>query len=546
MQKLDNDVLLATVRAYQETGSQRRAAEMVGLDQPQVCRHLKEAKARGLYREHDGTLEIYEGESMPLPPEGEKAVYFLSCAQNHTLLAEETFRNLMAFVEHDKGKLMVSAIKYNKGALGQRAAAKADTYASRTEELAAEYPRELIPFICDDRINLTQNLVFCGELNIMPTAVSPLSGMANYTYRKSTIVPHPKLALESVATMKGEGVKLMYTTGALTVRNYIKRKEGFKAEHFHSYGALIVEVNSKGNWFVRQLIQGEDGAMYDMDRRAYKGKITTGHRVADIAIEVHADKLDKVAADLTFGHNPDSMFERLRPHSTHVHDILDFSGRSHHTRRDPHETFRSFVNGKWELTQELRTTADVLWNQIARPWCETYVVNANHDRHLIRWLQEVDWRDDPTNAEMILALNLVILQSIRAGRKINMTAVALGMGFDKIETKKIGLPVTFLAEDESHIILPNINGGIEAGLHGDRGANGAKGTIVGIAKVDRPTNMGDKHQVAIVNHCYCHGLIGLLDQGYNHGLGSWTQANTITYVNGTRAIYSIWKGAWHA
>jgi hypothetical protein len=36
--------------------------------------------------------------------------------------------------------------------------------------------------------------------------------------------------------------------------------------------------------------------------------------------------------------------------------------------------------------------------------------------------------------------------------------------------------VTFLAEDQSHIILPDIDGGIEAGLHGDRGANGSKGT----------------------------------------------------------------------
>jgi hypothetical protein len=82
-------------------------------------------------------------------------------------------------------------------------------------------------------------------------------------------------------------------------------------------------------------------------------------------------------------------------------------------------------------------------------------------------------------------------------------------------------------------------------LHGDRGANGAKGTIMGIAKLDRKVNGADKHQIAIYNHAYFCGTSGKLDQGWNHGLSSWTHAHTVTYVNGTRAIYSIWKGAWH-
>jgi hypothetical protein len=198
------------------------------------------------------------------------------------------------------------------------------------------------------------------------------------------------------------------------------------------------------------------------------------------------------------------------------------------------------------LTAELALTADVLWNQIARPWCETVVVNANHDRHLDRWLKEVDWRFDPTNAEMILALNLVVIQHIKAGRPLNLTRVALIEGMGKIKTSNEQCPVRFLAEDESDIILPHIQGGIECGLHGDRGSNGAKGTITGIAKTDRKTNMGDKHTAAIVNHVYCCGFVGLLDQGYNHGLGSWTHAVTITYQNGTRAIVSIWKGKWRA
>ena len=83
-------------------------------------------------------------------------------------------------------------------------------------------------------------------------------------------------------------------------------------------------------------------------------------------------------------------------------------------------------------------------------------------------------------------------------------------------------------------------------MHCDRGANGAKGTITGFAKIDRKINGADKHAQAIMNHAYFCGLSGTLDQGYNHGLSSWTQSHTLTYVNGTRTLLAIWKGKWRA
>jgi hypothetical protein len=58
--------------------------------------------------------------------------------------------------------------------------------------------------------------------------------------------------------------------------------------------------------------------------------------------------------------------------------------------------------------------------------------------------------------------------------------------------------------------------------------------------------MADKHTAAIMNHTYCGGHTGLVDQGYNHGLSSWTHAHIVTYSNGTRTIISVWKGKWRA
>jgi hypothetical protein len=565
--KLTDEVLHETIHALNACGTQRAAADKLGITQSVVCERVKEAKARGLYREKSGAIEPLQAKVEPLPPKGKRKVYYLTCAQNHTKLHQEFWKNLLALVDHDDATLMVSVFKYNKDAMGQRAAAKSDAasnvsgkakpaqYTSREEELEAEYPHEIIPYVCDDRVDIAPNITFCGELNVLPTAQNPLEGLENYTFRKSTIVPHPKLAMQSIPTMQGEGVKLMYSTGCVTQRNYIKRKVGYKAEHFHAYGALIVEVDENGSWWCRQVVQGPDGAAHDLERRAFGGKVeyqgNSGGYVEDICWgDIHSDKLDPVVANVSFGQDENSMLEVLRPKSQHVHDLLDFSARSHHTRKDPWQVFESHVRGKWEMTQELVSTARTLYFDIARPWCRTFVVNSNHDRHLDIFCKQVDWREDPTNALMILTLNLVKLQAIERGRgeDCNLLSVAMKLGYDKLKDTRLGIEptVTFLAEDESHVILPGIDGGIEGGLHGDRGSNGAKGGLATFSKLDRKTNTADKHFAGIMNHAYQCGLTGKLDMGYNHGLSSWTHAHIVTYRNGMRTIVSIWKGKWRA
>lgn len=542
MRKLTDAELRATVQLVLEHGSQRAAARVAGIPQAKISQHLKEAKARGIVVEPKGDIQGLQALNLPLPDTGRIKRYYLTSAQDYTKLHAVAWKNLLAFVEHDDAKLLISTFKYDKDAMGQRERAKWET---REAELRALYPAEILPYVCDDRVNIAPNLTFCGELNILPTAEYPLSGLESYTHRNSTIVPHPKIEVRSVPTMKGEGVKLMFTTGCITQRNYIKRKVGYKAEHFHAYGALIVEVDDKGRWYCRQVTLGHDGTMYDMDRRAYNGRVTTGHRVQAITWgDVHASRLDEVCARVSWGKQKTSMLETLRPYEQHVHDLLDFSGRSHHTRRDPHEVYASHKQGKWEATHEFRITADVLWNQIARPWCDTYVVNSNHDRHLDRWLKEVDWRFDPANAKTLLAMNLAWLDAIDAKRSFMPSEHALLLYKPPVDSATEAR-VRFLPEDASHVLLPEIDGGIECGLHGDRGANGAKGTLQGFANVDRKINFADKHAIGWRNHALGVGTSGVLDMGFNKGLSSWTHAHGVTYVNGQRAIYSIWKGKWH-
>jgi hypothetical protein len=67
--------------------------------------------------------------------------------------------------------------------------------------------------------------------------------------------------------------------GACTVPNYIEKKAGLKAEFHHQIGATIVELDSAGRLFCRQIGAATDGSFQDLDAVVRAGQVTFGHRV---------------------------------------------------------------------------------------------------------------------------------------------------------------------------------------------------------------------------------------------------------------------------
>jgi hypothetical protein len=83
-----------------------------------------------------------------------------------------------------------------------------------------------VPFLKDHAIQLAPGLIWCGEMNILPTATNPLSRLEDYNGRASNIIPHAVHALESIASLPDEATKFNYATGAITLRNYIQKRAG--------------------------------------------------------------------------------------------------------------------------------------------------------------------------------------------------------------------------------------------------------------------------------------------------------------------------------
>ncbi len=553
------------VKLYKDKGTIRAVARCVGgsfrasrtLYKEAVEAGLLEPRRQGRQTRDEiketvlvGRVKAVPTSGFAVPAKGKIKRYIVTCAQNNTTLHGGLWLNLLALARHYDAKIMVSRFVYDKRSQSSDLDKKVATGKAAKERAGIEWDPRIHPYLADDRVALAPGLVWCGEMNILPTAVRPLSGLEAYTGRKSSVVPHVKLAMVSVPSGKHEATKFVYTTGTVTQRNYIQRKEGLKAEFHHCYGALLVEVDGEGDWFVRQLNADSRGTLHDLDLRVEGGVVTTGCRVEAISWgDIHVIRLNKTVRRLAWGPMAvpnDSMFSVLMPRYQFLHDLLDFRARNHHELKDPHKMFKRYVEGEDDVRKELDRTFEFL-RQAAQSRrgpdhdCETVVVDSNHDNALDRWLRETSHKSDPLNALIYLELELAKYRAL-AERDDNFHLLEWAEAH--VRGRVSG--ARFLREDESFIICPDANGGIECGMHGHLGPNGSRGNAMSFARMGRKAVVGHTHQAGITDGVYVAGTSSEFDMGYNPGPHSWSWSHVVTYPNGKRAITTMWNGKWRA
>jgi hypothetical protein len=393
-----------------------------------------------------------------------------------------------------------------------------------------------MPYVRDESLSIEEakdGLVWCGELNILPTATNPLSGLDSYTKAASSIIPHAKVQLQSVPVMRADPHKFMYTTGAVTQRNYISQKAGQKAEFHHVFGALFVEIDTDGDFFARQLIADEEGGFYDLttyynSEGAYEDCSITAVHWGDI----HAEMLDP---DVEYGSwaGEGNLLDTLNPYYQFVHDLTDFKARNHHNIKDPHFLAEMHFKGTTSVRQGMRQAAEVL-QKMRRKDGELVVVESNHDQAFRRWLKEADIRQDPANAEYYHKANAEIFRQLRKG---TANFHVFEWAVREFLTPQAQNGITFLDEDDSFLV--GGHNGIECGMHGHRGPNGARGNPHALRKLGRKCNVGHAHTAGIFDGIYVAGVSCRLDMGYNKGPSSWSQSHTIIYPNNKRAIITM-------
>jgi hypothetical protein len=470
------------------------------------------------------------------PSEGVKR-FFLTSAQNNTSVFKAAWDNIQALCVHYDAELIVSPYTYHKKYWSQSGEIKpgSDTKEDYEETF---WDKAVEPYLRLDHLQLGKSLIFCAGMNILPTAVNPLSGLELHTGRASAVYPHAKMQLTSVASGKFEGTKLMFTTGTVTKRNYLQKKIGQTAEPHHCYGGLIVEIDTDGSFFVRQVQADEKGVIHDLDLRVAGGVVYTDNPIEAITWgDIHAYKMDPTVAEACWGDG--GMLDTLQPKYQFFHDVFDMYARNHHERKSPHRMFERRLLGIDEVWKEAAITADFL-KKADRPWCKGIAVKSNHDDAFERWLQSTDCLLMMDTANIVLwhEGNLAWFHEAALNNKRFLPIEWL--------LQREGAPksIQFLREDESFIICHDEHGGIECGMHGHLGVNGAKGNLRSFSKTGRRSNTADKHCAGIFNGAYQSGVSGKLDMWYNKGLSTWSQSHILTYPNSMRSIVTMWKGRW--
>jgi hypothetical protein len=489
----------------------------------------------------DRTLVTYRHYD-PLPDRTRR--FILGSAQDETSAHEPFLDRLEAYAEWlGDTEILVAGFTYNKSVFED---GQGKPTAKRT--VPAYFHERVRKYLVHDQVEIGNGLIFCGEMNTLPTAANPLSGFETYTRDKWGVFPHAKQRLQAVATAKRKPTKQLLTTGAVTRENYVQKKAGIVAEFHHVVGVVIVELEPDGTTFARHIsteLDG-DGTFQDLDVIVSPAGITTGNRIEALNPgDIHHEKLDPIVALSTFGYDVENrqristtgtLLAHLAPRYIFIHDLSDFSPRNHHNVKDPHFIFKNFINCTDNVEYELEGCTRFL-EAIDGDDREIVVVQSNHDNALLRWLKEADYKTDPINAVFFLETQTNYYRALQEG--IEDPPIFEDVLRDFASNGLAG--VKFVSEDDSFMVC-----GIECAMHGHLGANGARGNPRQFTKMGSKSNTGHTHSPYLGDGAAVAGVSGNLDMGYNKGLSSWDQSHIVTYPNGRRCIITMRNGHWFA
>jgi hypothetical protein len=529
-ESLSLEDLLKLVKKY---GSRNKAAESLGVAKSTFKDHMKKLEQASLTHR-----AVVKPVKIAKPRSGVKR-FILTSAQDSTKVHMPFLNNLLAYADHFLNcEVLIGGFTYNKSLFEDHDKNGKSVYFDKAVE----------PYLTNDRTVLGDRAVFCGEFNRLPTAATPLTGYRAYTQDKWGIFPHAKYHLESVPRVKGDPVKVIQTTGCVTLPNYIPKSAGIKAEFYHTYGAVLVEIAADGAFFARPLFgDKDDGSFYDLDRYVSDGKVIENINVKAVTLgDIHLRQLNQICAETVWGMDfptmrssfgKNTVIGRLNPSYQFVHDLDDFHPRNHHNIDDPHHLYKMLINGEESVREEVEECGSFL-HSISETGCRAIVVNSNHDEALRKWLKTADYRKDPVNAEFFLECQLDYYREIKEGNTrplIFERAVRRSVPWTDLSH------VQFLDIDESFRL-----GDVEYGMHGHLGINGRQASPRTMSSVGPKAVGAHSHSPCVYDGYWVTGVLGNLDMGYNMGMTSWAHANILTYNNDKHAHIFMDKGRWWA
>jgi hypothetical protein len=476
-----------------------------------TCKH------RTLNPRQDGTPPVEMATDLP---DGER--FLVTCAQNVTPVHPRFWQSLLHCAAHLKARLIVIPIRYKNPT----------SIFTEFDKIEDDWVPEVKPYLFEGRDLLHEQLIVLADIKTQATAVRPTTGWEGISGSRSAIIGHPKLEMR-VVPMMSELPKIIVTTGSCTKRNYTDSRAGKRADFHHTFGACLVEKDGD-RFHIRQINALEDGTFIDL-RKKYtpKGVEDAGPAEALIMGDTHVDVVDPDVVKATF-EGPGSIARIMQPKRLIWHDLMDGATVNPHTRGNPFNRTTRHKAGLTDVKAELERCAAFI-DKYSSKGVENIVADSNHDDFLNRWMKSTDWREDPENAELFLETALVMLQTAHIGPG----GLSCQDPFAYWMKQLCKTPITF-GDPRGGISVK----GVEVSMHGHRGANGARGSLLGYSKLGVKSVIGHSHVPGIIEGAYQVGTSSHLKLEYNYGPSSWLNTHCIIYPNGKRTLVNIIKGTW--
>lgn len=451
-------------------------------------------------------------------------IYIVTAAQNATPIHPVFWGCLQTMAKRRSAELLVVPIRY-KNPTSRWTGSQAN------EEKWAD---EVQPFLWNTRKVLNANLVLLGDAKTQPTASNPLSGFDAISGASSAILGHTKLQLRCVATPSSRMAKILTTTGACTVPNYTDSKAGKLGAFHHTLSAVVVEIVGKA-FHLRQLnFDSKTQSFTDLDTRYHEDGAEKAPRALALVMgDTHVDFISKDVERATF--DAGGIVDTIKPENLVWHDLLDGYSCNPHHKGNPFASIAKASSGRGSVVKEVTRACQFVKDRTPQG-STSVVVASNHDDFLGRWIISHDWKTDPNNAEFYLRLALEMVQKTKFTDKGTSYPSPFAMVFPTIvDTSNIKL----LAVDESFTVA-----NIEMSMHGDRGPNGARGSLMNHRRLGVRSIIGHSHVPGVEEGAYQVGTSTNLRLEYNLGPSSWRNAHCVVNADGKRQLIFVTDGEW--
>lgn len=425
--------------------------------------------------------------------------------------------------EERDGALVVNPIKY------QNPTRKAVEESERPDRW---WDVNLHPYLLEEEIRPHPLLSFM-TMKAQATAHNPLPArLDGRTKARSAVFGHPQLAMRSVATPQNKLPKLLYSSGAVTQPEYSETTAGDMGAFHHSLAGIIAEVRDD-RFHLREIVW--DGECFiDLDRAYFADRIEDAPSPAALVMgDIHVGETAQNVMDATFGEY--GMVPVLQPDRLVLHDLGNGTSVSPHEVNSRLTRAAQARRGQTNLQFELNSIAAWL-DDLPEFEAGIHVIPSNHDEFLDRWLER---GENGVESENLALYHDLAAAMLRAEDSTGEFPVALELAlrnhalFDRSDVRFRRVDKPFQVE------------GVELGMHGNRGSNGARGSAAGFARLGVRSMVGHSHSPAIWQGCYVVGTSSNYRLSYNKGPSSWFQTHGLVHANGYRQLVHMIDDAWH-